>query len=161
MTKVKELNPMKRGEELRDQIGERLQKKDYLLTIYETGDYLMGGGESERMIAPRRSYMICSLDEIPQVIEKMRMPFWQHPELKDGMSERQKNKIPFEEKKWGIYYDIDITPLTEEKVELFQHQMDSGLLDGWRNYGRILGYISDSKPSQEDSGQNENTQTTA
>lgn len=137
MTKVKELNPMKRGEELRDQISERLDKKDYLLTIYETGDYLMGGGESERMIAPRRSYMICSLDEIPGVIEKMRMPFWQHPDLKEGMSKRQVNEIPFEEKKWGIYRDIDITPLSEEKVELFKHYVESGLLDDCRRYGRI------------------------
>jgi hypothetical protein len=67
----------------------------------------------------------------------MKQSFWTHLDLKDGMSERKKNKISFEEKKWGIYYDIDITALTKEKEEQFLKDIESGFLKTWRDISSI------------------------
>jgi len=136
-------NSLDTGKELRDKIKQRLQKKDYLVRVFQTGDHLMGGGEHERMVSPRRFYKICSLEEIPEVIRFMKETFWEHPDLREGMSQRDIKSIPFEEKRWGIYCDIDIIPLSEEKVEEFQYAIESGLLDNWRKYGTKYGQLVD------------------
>ena len=149
-TAEKESNALDAGEKLRNEIKKRLQKKDYLVRIFQTGDYLMGGGEHERMVCPRRSYKICSLEELPEVIRFMKEPFWEHPDLRQGIPQKEIKNIPFDEKRWGIYYDIDIIPLSEEKVEEFQYAIESGLLDQWRKYGKKCGQLV-----------NEDTQTSA
>lgn len=125
---------LEEGIELRNKIKAIMKKKDYLVTVYQEGDILMGN--TSRMVSPRRFYQICSLDELPELIRLMREPFWNHPDLKKGMSKKEIEKIPFEEKEWGIYYDLNISPLSEEKVEQIQHDIESGLLDAWREYGQ-------------------------
>jgi hypothetical protein len=135
--KTKNNNYFEEGSKLRDEINQRLKQKDYVLTVYQTGEKMMSGGEWERMVSPQRFYKVCSLKEIPDVIKFMKTSFWHHPDLKDGMSERQKNKIPYEEKKWGIYSHIDITPLTKEKEEQFLKDIESGFLQTWRDISSI------------------------
>jgi len=137
-TAAKESNALDAGKELRDEIKQRLQKKDYLVRVFQTGDYLMSGGNHTRMVLPRRFYRVCSLDELPEVIRFMKETFWEHPDLTQGMSTNEIKNIPFEEKMWGIYYDIDILPLSEEKVEGFNHAIETGLLDDWRAYSQLI-----------------------
>jgi hypothetical protein len=122
-----------RGFKERDEINERLKKKDYLLTILQVGESIISCGDIKRMVKPNRFYDVCSLEEIPEMIERMKKPFWTHPDLVDGMSKRKENKIPFEEKEWGIYSHIDITPLTKEKEEQFLRDVESGFLQSWRD----------------------------
>ena len=142
-TVAKESNALDAGKKLREEIRQRLQKKDYLVRVSQTGDHLMGGGEHERMVLPRRFYKICSLEELPEVIRFMKESFWEHPDLTQRMSEQEIKNITFGEKRWGIYYDIDIIPLSEEKVEEFQYAIESGLLDEWRKYGKKYGQLID------------------
>ena len=94
------------------EIQENLQKKKYLLTLYKMGDLMFSSGKFERQVLPSRSYAVCSLDEIPSYINHMKQSFWEHPDLLDDLS--NSDDIPFEEKKWGIYRDIVISPMSEE-----------------------------------------------
>jgi hypothetical protein len=128
---------MEEGSKEQDEINQRLKQKDYLLTVCQTGDKFFSHGDSEREVEVRRFYKVCSLEEIPEVIGKMRKGFWTHPDLVDGMSKRKINKIPHEEKKWGIYFDIDITPLTKKKEEQFLKDIESGFLESWRDISSI------------------------
>ena len=43
------------------EIKEQLKKKDYVLTVYQTGHKLMSGGDHKRQVFPRRFYVVCSL----------------------------------------------------------------------------------------------------
>lgn len=143
------LNQSNRIEEatlLRKEIKQTLSKKDYLVTIWEKGDPLMGGGESERMTVPRRSFKVCSLEEISEVIKCVGVAHWRHPKLTHGMSKKKIAQIPFEEKRWGINYALHISPLSEGCLEMVHQYEESGVLDDWRES------ISD---------EDENTQTTA
>ena len=56
--------------EQRDEIKENLKKKDYVLTVYEDGDYAWGDMSNSKV---RRSYAVCSLEEIPEYIEKAKL----------------------------------------------------------------------------------------
>lgn len=129
-------DPIEEGSNLRHEIRKRIAKKDYLVTIYETGDSMMGLDDVKRLAAPRRYFRVCSLVELPNVIKSVGRSIWYHADLKDGMSKEEVAQIPFEEKKWAMIYDIDISPLSEEKVEQFQHLMETGSLDAWRTLSR-------------------------
>ena len=96
----------------RQEIEEKLNSKDYLVTLYQTGEYVMSNGDQERMVAPRRTYGACSLNEISDYIKMMRRPWWQHPDLKEDYS--NEDAIPFEEKQWGIYYNLVVEPMSAE-----------------------------------------------
>ena len=96
----------------RDEIGERLKKKDYLLTVYQTGDPLMSSGDHTRQVTPKRFYTTVSLGEMNDYITYMKQPFWTHPDLENPKVKEK--DIPFEEKKWGIYWNIVVEPLSEE-----------------------------------------------
>jgi hypothetical protein len=122
-----------KSHKLRDEIDQRLKQKDYLLTVIQEGETMMSCGNPEKMVYPQRFYDVCSLEEIPEMIKFMKQPFWRHPDLKDGMSKKEVSKIPFEEKEWGIYSHIDITPLTKEKEEQFLKDVESGFLQSWRD----------------------------
>ena len=62
-----------------DEIDEWLKKKDYILTVYQTGDKNMSLGDYEREVTPNRFYVVCSLEEIPEYIQYMKQPFWGCP----------------------------------------------------------------------------------
>ena len=97
----------------RDEIDGRLDRKDYILTVTESGDEAMSSGEHERKVFPNWFWTTCSLREIPDYITKMQTSWWKHPDLKKGSKVKAKD-IPFDEKKWGIYNNIVIEPLSEE-----------------------------------------------
>ena len=92
-----------------DEIDEQLKKKDYVLTVYETGDKIMSNGDYERQIFPNRFYVVCSLEEIPDYIKSMKTPFWTHDK---GLSKKEIENYPYEEKKWGKYRNVIIEPLS-------------------------------------------------
>ena len=99
--------------EQRDEIDKVLKEKNYVLTVYETGHNFGSSPKGEdRKICPRRYWVMCSLEEIPKYIEYMKQPFWRHPDISNP---KVKNKdIPFEEKEWGINYDLVIEPCSEK-----------------------------------------------
>ena len=152
-THTNEQSPMKKGMSLRDEIRDRLQRKDYLLTIYQTGDPLMANGDFERMVLPKRFYRICALEEIPEVIKFMREPFWNHPKLEHGMPDEVTSTFPFIEKQWGIYYDLDIMPLSVEKEETYLELSRSGLLEVWRTALRTPYETGDQTGTQSEKAQ--------
>ncbi len=95
-----------------DEILEKLKQKDYILTIYETGYSISSNPENR--IPPRRYYKICSLQEIPSVIETMQQIWWRHPNIKENMTIDDWIAIPDKEKVWGITSNIVIEPFSEE-----------------------------------------------
>ena len=96
----------------RKRVDALLERKDYLITAYKSGDLLMSSGDHERMVSPRRFYADVSLSEIDSYIRGMTRGFWEHPDLlADGSNA---DDIPYEEKRWGKYSNIVIEPLSEE-----------------------------------------------
>ena len=114
------------------EITENLFRKDYLVTIFQTGDQTMSTGDFERQESPRRYYQHCSLQDLPEVIAHMQTGFWKHPDLKADLSNAK--DIPFEEKKWGINYDITIEPIAKELEENYLKKVKSGFFENYRSY---------------------------
>ena len=112
-----------------DEIDEQLKKKDYVLTIYQTGDESMSWGEYEKQIDPSRFYVVCSLEEIPEYINYMKQPFWEHEE---GLSEKEIKNYPYEKKKWGRYWNVIIEPLSEEMEKSYLDGSKEGFFESWR-----------------------------
>ena len=112
-----------------DEINERLKKKDYVLTVYETGDEIMSNGDHEKQIFPNRFYAVCSLEEIPDYIKKMQTPFWTHEK---GLSKKEIENYPYEEKKWGKYRNVIIEPLSEELEKSYLGASKKGFFKSWR-----------------------------
>jgi hypothetical protein len=115
MTKKKKENydeMMKRVGKQRDEIKERLKRKDYLITVRNSGAEMF---QSYKKMFPELYSVPCSLEEIPKYIEHMKTVFWTHPDLKKGSKVKAKD-IPTEDKRWGITADIRIEPL-DEKLE--------------------------------------------
>ena len=119
----------KKQKEQMEEINEQLKKKDYLLTLYQIGDELMSSGEDERQVEPRRFYQVCSLEEIPEYIESMKTPFWRH---KKGLSKKEIKNYPFEDKKWGRYWNVVIEPLSKEMEEDYLEGVKEGFFESWR-----------------------------
>ena len=112
-----------------DEIDERLKRKDYVLTVYQTGDEMMSRGEYERQVDTRRFFAVCSLEEIPNYIKKMKTSFWYPPE---GLSEKEKKDYPFEKKKWGRYLDVVIEPFSKDMEENYLNGSKEGFFERWR-----------------------------
>ena len=110
-TKVKKKMDYKERLKQHDEIDERLKKKEYVLTVYQTGHHMMSGGDSERQVFPRRFWVNCSLEEIPEYIKWMKQPFWYQPK---GLTKKEIKDYPLEKKEWGIYTNVVIEPLSEE-----------------------------------------------
>ena len=121
--------------EIKQEIKENLYRKDYLLTIYKTGDPGMSHGNPDKQVLPSRSYACCSLDEIPNYINHMKSPFWEHPDLLDDLSNSE--DIPFEEKVWGIYTDIVISPLSEELEKGYIARSEDGSIETYRRVNKL------------------------
>ena len=113
-----------------DEINKRLKKKDYILTIYQTGDKVMSNCNHERQIFPRRYYAVCSLEEIPDYIKSMKTPFWEHEK---GLSKKEIENYPYEKKKWGRNWNVIIEPLSEEKEQSYLSASKEGFFETWRS----------------------------
>ena len=112
-----------------DEINERLKKKDYVLTVYQTGDKILSHGDPERQVKSNRYYVVCSLEEIPEYIEFMKKPFWTHEE---GLSKKEIKNYPHEEKKWGRNWNVIIEPLSEEMEKNYLSASKDGFFETWR-----------------------------
>ena len=113
------------------QIKENLKRKDYVLTVYTSGNKNFPKDKTKHAF-PDRSYAVCSLEEIPEYIEKMENAWWTHPDLREG-SDVNPDDIPFEEKEWGIYSSIRIEPLSEELEKSYLEGSETGFFEIWRS----------------------------
>ena len=132
-TKVKNRNDyeelMQKHRKENDETRERLKKKDYVLTVYQTGDELMSLGDHKRQVFPNKFYVVCSLEEIPEYIKWMKEPFWTHEE---GLSKKEIKDYPYEKKKWGINWNVIIEPLSEELEKSYLGASKKGFFEDWR-----------------------------
>ena len=126
---MEEVKNKKEWNKRKEETDERMNKKDYILTIKVEGDKLMSKGDVGREVEPTSYYVICSLEEIPEYIESIKNPFW-IPE--SGTSNEDILNYPFEKKKWGIYYDIIIEPLSKELEESYLDGSKKGFFETWR-----------------------------
>ena len=110
------IDKIKKGVELmkdsRKQLERTMNSKDYLITVYECGDEVMSEGDEDRQVLPRRYWEVVSLTELRKRLETIYRGFWTHPDLKEDFSNEK--EIPFEEKKFGIVYNIDVLPLSKK-----------------------------------------------
>ena len=120
---------MKEWEKEKDEINKQLKKKDYVLTVYQKGDEMLSDGDSERQVLIQRSWVVCSLEEIPEYIEYMKKPFWEVP---NGLSKKEIKNYPFEKKKWGRHYNVIIEPLSEEMEKSYLDGSKEGFFESWR-----------------------------
>ena len=96
----------KRIDEQNKRIDKNLKRKDYVLTVYQTGDEGMSSGDTSRQVELRRFYVPVSLEEIPEYIQFMKEPFWLSPK---DMTEKEKMDRGFNGKTYtknGIEYDF-------------------------------------------------------
>jgi hypothetical protein len=112
-----------------DGINERLKKKDYVLTVYQTGDVVLSNGDQERQVLTRRYWVVCSLEEIPEYIEYMKKSFW---ECEEGLTKKEIKNYSFEKKKWGRNYDLVIEPLSKELEESYLDGVEKGFFESQR-----------------------------
>ena len=96
----------------RKRLEEVLNRKDYLITVYECGDKLFSRGDTKKEIMPRRYWEDVSLNELKEKLNKIHKGFWTHPDLNEDYSNAK--DIPFEEKKFGIIHNIIVEPFSEE-----------------------------------------------
>ena len=116
-------------DEQNEEIDEQLKKKDYVLTVYQTGDESLGSGDPKNMVDIRRFYAVCSLEEIPDYIKSMKTPFWTHDK---GLSKKEIKNYPHEKKKWGRYKNVIIEPLSEEMEKNYLSASKEGFFESWR-----------------------------
>ena len=120
----------KRFEKRLDEIDEQLKKKDYVLTVYQMGDEMMSSGDWERQVSPRRFWVVCSLEEIPEYIKYMKQPFWEH---ESSLSEKEIKNYPSKKKRWGRYWNVVIEPLSEEMEKDYIGSSKLGFFESWRS----------------------------
>ena len=120
----------KRIDEQNKRIDKNLKRKDYVLTVYQTGDEGMSSGDRSRQVELRRFYVPVSLEEIPEYIQFMKEPFWLSPK---DMTEKEKKKVPYKDKKWGKYSNIVIEPLSKELEENYLDGSKKGWFEHYRN----------------------------
>ena len=70
-----------------------MNRKDYLITVYECGDEVMSEGDVDRQVLPRRYWEVVSLTELRKRLETIYRGFWTHPDLKEDFSNEK--EIPF------------------------------------------------------------------
>ena len=112
-----------------DGIEEQLKKKDYVLTVYQTGDEMLSDGDQERQVLTRRYWVVCSLEEIPEYIKYMKQPFWEH---ESSLSKKEIKNYPDDQKRWGRYYDLVIEPLSKDMEENYLSGSKGGFFKTWR-----------------------------
>lgn len=86
---------------VRKDLKKTLDRKDYLITVYQVGDELMSMDDIDKQVLPRRYYQNVSLGELGKILKKIYMGFWTHQDLKEDFSNEK--KIPYEQKEMGDY----------------------------------------------------------
>ena len=114
----------------RKRLNETLNRKDYLITVYETGDKLFSHGDTKKEIMPRRYWEDVSLNELKEKLNKIHKGFWTHPDLNKDLSNAK--DIPFEERKWGIIHNIIVEPFSEELEERYLRASKRGFFKSQR-----------------------------
>ena len=122
---------MKEWKKKTDEINKRLKKKDYILTVYQTGERMLSHGDPARQVFPNMYYVVCSLEEIPEYIEYMKKPYWEH---EDGLSKKEIKDYPYEKKKWGRNWNVVIEPLSEEMEKSYLSASKEGFFETWRMF---------------------------
>ena len=117
-----------------DEIKERLKKKDYVLTVYQTGDFGMSNGNHEREVSTRRFWVVCSLEEIPEYIKYMKQPFWEH---ESSLTEKEIKNYPSKKKRWGRYWNVVIEPLSEEMEKDYIGSSKLGFFESQRRLHKM------------------------
>ena len=111
---------------------ENLHRKEYLIYVYESDTDLI---LNKHKISPKgRVYKVCSLDELSSTIEEMKRPHWRHPLLKENMTKKEVSAIPFEGKEWGLYYKIEIFPISKEFEKEYMWMNQNKSFDVFREY---------------------------
>jgi hypothetical protein len=128
-------NWLKKKDEQYGEIRKNLKEKNYIITAYLEGDMNFSFGDPNRMVGPRRFYAVVSLEEIPDYIKWMKEPFWIHESHTEDkkLTKKEIKNIPFDEKKWGIYSDIRIEPLSENLEKSYLEAVEKGFFETWRN----------------------------
>ena len=114
----------------RKRLNETLNRKDYLITVYETGDKLFSHGDTKKEIMPRRYWENVSLNELKEKLNKIHKGFWTHPDLNKDLSNAK--DIPFEERKWGIIHNIIVEPFSEELEKDYVKASENGFFKSQR-----------------------------
>ena len=99
-------------EDSRKQLEDTMNRKDFLITVYECGDEVMSEGDVDRQVLPRRYFERVSLNQLKDRLDKIYRGFWTHPDLKEDFSNEK--EIPFEEKKFGVVSNIIVSPLSKK-----------------------------------------------
>ena len=120
---------MKKWKKEKDEINKQLKKKDYVLTVYQKGDEMLSDGDSERQVLIKRGWVVCSLEEIPEYINGMKKPYWEHDK---GLSEEEMENYPFDKKRWGRTTNIIIEPPSEELEKSYLGASKKGFFKDWR-----------------------------
>ena len=126
----------------RKRLEETLNRKDYLITVYESGDEVMSGGDVDRQVLPRRYFERVSLNQLKDRLDEIYRGFWTHPDLKEDFSNEK--EIPFEEKKFGIVSNIFVEPLSEKLEERYLRASERGFF-------KMKRYMSDKLDKNEKS----------
>jgi len=115
------------NKDTRKSLDETMNRKDFLITVYECGDEVMSEGDVDRQVLPRRYFERVSLNELKERLDKIYMGFWTHPDLKADFSNEK--EIPFKEKKFGIISNIFVEPLSEKLEERYLRASKRGFFE--------------------------------
>lgn len=118
------------NKDTRKSLVETMNRKDFLITVYECGDEVMSEGDVERQVLPRRYFERVSLNQLKDRLDKIYRGFWTHPELKEDFSNEK--EIPFKEKKFGIVSNIFVEPLSENLEERYLRASKRGFFKSRR-----------------------------
>ena len=79
----------------------------------------------------------------PLICSDNSLSSWIHESLTKGnkLTKKEIKNIPYEEKKWGIYRDIVIEPLSEDMQKSYLDGVEKGFFESWRHIrdGNLLG----------------------
>jgi len=116
----------------RIKLAENLEKKDYLLTVYQSGDKVMSANDVARQVLPRRYFQRVSLLELSKILEHIEDGFWEHPDLKPDFSNR--HDIPSKERKYGVITNIIVSPLSEELEKTYVESSENAFFENQRSF---------------------------
>ena len=118
--------------EQRKKQKENLERKDYLLTVYQSGDEVMSAYDKDKQVLPRRFFQRVSLLELSKILETIEDGFWEHPDLKPDFSNR--HDIPSKERKYGVITNIIVSPLSEELEKTYVESSENAFFENQRSF---------------------------
>ena len=107
----------------RDEIRKKMEEKRYFVTVYSCGDEQMSNGKKEKQVSPKMTYHICSTLELRDIIKFTYRGFW------ENHTDKEDKDVSFEEKKFGLYHEVKIEPLTKEMEESYIKASKDGFFE--------------------------------